>query len=91
MLMHISHACRACCLRIPAGPSQTTTPPTPVAVKAVTRNKLTTKLLENLDSEIRLLKGIKQRNVVELIECMVSAPRPDDDDPPDSMVACFAR
>ena len=46
-------------------------PPIPVAIKAVVRSKLTTKLLENLESEIRLLKGIKQRNVVELLDCLV--------------------
>ena len=43
-----------------------------MAIKAVVRSKLTTKLLENLESEIRLLKGIKQRNVVELVDCLVS-------------------
>lgn len=50
---------------------QTSNPATPVAIKAVIRSKLTTKLLENLESEIRLLKGIKQRNVVELLDCLV--------------------
>lgn len=43
-----------------------------MAIKAVIRSKLTTKLLENLESEIRLLKNIKQRNVVELLDCLVS-------------------
>ena len=41
-----------------------------MAIKAVTRNKLTPKLLDNLESEIRLLKGISHRNVVSLIDCL---------------------
>lgn len=49
---------------------QTVSPSLPVAIKAVTRNKLTPKLLENLESEIRLLKGITHRNVVTLIDCL---------------------
>lgn len=51
-------------------PGQSTSPPSPVAIKAVTRNKLTPKLLDNLESEIRLLKGINHRNVVELVDCL---------------------
>ncbi|GAA96795.1 uncharacterized protein L969DRAFT_79771 [Mixia osmundae IAM 14324] len=42
----------------------------PVAIKAVNRGKLTPKLLENLESEIRLLKGIAHPNVVELVDCL---------------------
>lgn len=49
---------------------QTVNPLLPVAIKAVIRSKLTSKLLENLESEIRLLKEIKQRNVVELLDCL---------------------
>ena len=39
-----------------------------VAIKAVIRSKLTTKLLENLESEISILKRITHRNIVELKE-----------------------
>ncbi|KAM0789543.1 hypothetical protein ACM66B_000357 [Microbotryomycetes sp. NB124-2] len=42
----------------------------PVAIKSVIRSKLTTKLLENLESEISILKRIKHRNIVELIDCL---------------------
>jgi serine/threonine-protein kinase ULK/ATG1 len=42
----------------------------PVAIKAVTRKKLTRKLLDNLESEIRLLKGIKHKHVTELVDCL---------------------
>lgn len=41
-----------------------------VAIKAVTRHKLTPKLLDNLESEIRLLKGIKHKHVTELVDCL---------------------
>lgn len=41
-----------------------------VAIKAVTRKKLTRKLLDNLESEIRLLKGIKHKHVTELVDCL---------------------
>lgn len=41
-----------------------------VAIKAVTRRKLTPKLLDNLESEIRLLKGINHRHVTELVDCL---------------------
>lgn len=51
--------------------AQTTTPPTPVAIKVVMRNKLTPKLSENLESEIRLLTGMKHGNIVELVDCVV--------------------
>ena len=47
----------------------------PVAIKAVIRSKLTTKLLENLESEISILKRITHRNIVELKDCLVSPPR----------------
>ncbi|KAM0753377.1 kinase-like protein [Meredithblackwellia eburnea MCA 4105] len=42
----------------------------PVAIKAVIRSKLTTKLLENLESEISILKRITHRNIVELKDCL---------------------
>ncbi|KAI5475162.1 serine/threonine protein kinase ATG1 [Pseudohyphozyma bogoriensis] len=42
----------------------------PVAIKAVIRSKLTTKLLENLESEISILKRIKHRNIVDLKDCL---------------------
>lgn len=56
--------------------AQTTTPPTPVAIKVVIRNKLTPKLLDNLESEIRLLTGISHGNIVELVDCLVRPLRP---------------
>lgn len=43
----------------------------PVAIKAVIRSKLTTKLLENLESEISILKRITHRYIVELKDCLV--------------------
>jgi serine/threonine protein kinase len=45
-----------------------------VAIKAVIRGKLTAKLLENLESEIAILKRITHRNIVELKDCLVSCP-----------------
>ncbi|GAA6004273.1 serine/threonine protein kinase ATG1 [Rhodotorula paludigena] len=42
----------------------------PVAIKSVIRSKLTTKLLENLESEISILKRIRHRNIVELKDCL---------------------
>lgn len=48
----------------------------PVAIKAVIRSKLTTKLLENLESEISILKRITHRNIVELKDCLVRLPFP---------------
>ena len=45
-----------------------------IAIKAVSRQKLTTKLLENLESEISILKAISHRNVVSLEDCFVSPP-----------------
>ncbi|KAL1412572.1 Serine/threonine-protein kinase [Vanrija albida] len=41
----------------------------PVAIKAVSRQKLTSKLLDNLESEINILKAISHRNIVALIDC----------------------
>ncbi|KAK4686792.1 serine/threonine-protein kinase ULK2, partial [Tremellales sp. Uapishka_1] len=41
----------------------------PVAIKAVSRQKLTSKLLENLETEINILKAINHRNVVSLQDC----------------------
>ncbi|GAA5826533.1 hypothetical protein JCM3770_006373 [Rhodotorula araucariae] len=41
-----------------------------VAIKSVIRSKLTTKLLENLESEISILKRITHRNIVELKDCL---------------------
>ncbi|KAI9484757.1 kinase-like domain-containing protein [Zychaea mexicana] len=40
-----------------------------VAIKSVLRSKLTKKLLENLESEISILKGIRHPHIVGLIEC----------------------
>lgn len=42
-----------------------------MAIKAVSRQKLTTKLLENLESEINILKAISHRNIVSLEDCFV--------------------
>jgi serine/threonine-protein kinase ULK/ATG1 len=42
---------------------------TPVAIKAVSRQKLTSKLLDNLESEINILKAISHRNIVALTDC----------------------
>ncbi|BEJ11706.1 hypothetical protein CspHIS471_0201660 [Cutaneotrichosporon sp. HIS471] len=42
---------------------------TPVAIKAVSRQKLTSKLLDNLESEINILKAINHRNIVALTDC----------------------
>jgi serine/threonine-protein kinase ULK/ATG1 len=44
----------------------------PVAIKAVSRGKLTPKLLENLEGEINIMKACIHRNVVALRECIVS-------------------
>ncbi|KAI8381091.1 kinase-like domain-containing protein [Radiomyces spectabilis] len=40
-----------------------------VAVKSVLRSKLTRKLLENLESEISILRAIRHPHIVGLIEC----------------------
>ncbi|GJJ68172.1 serine/threonine-protein kinase ULK2 [Entomortierella parvispora] len=42
----------------------------PVAIKSVLRSKLTKKLLENLASEINILKGIRHDHIVALVDCM---------------------
>lgn len=41
-----------------------------VAIKIVTRKKLTPKLLDNLEGEIAILKAIHHPNIVELKECL---------------------
>ncbi|RKP24493.1 kinase-like domain-containing protein, partial [Syncephalis pseudoplumigaleata] len=43
-----------------------------VAVKAVSRSKLTKKLLENLESEIKILKSVRHDHVVHLFDCQKS-------------------
>jgi serine/threonine-protein kinase ULK/ATG1 len=43
-----------------------------VAIKAVSRQKLTSKLLDNLESEINILKAINHPNIVALTDCFVS-------------------
>ncbi len=45
-------------------------PREPVAVKIVTRKKLTPKLLDNLEGEIAILKAIHHPNIVELKDCL---------------------
>lgn len=40
----------------------------------MSRQKLTSKLLDNLESEINILKVISNRNIVALIDCFVSPP-----------------
>ena len=44
----------------------------PVAIKSVLRSKLTKKLLENLASEINILKGIRHDHIVALVDCRVN-------------------
>ncbi|CAG8618112.1 7813_t:CDS:10 [Ambispora leptoticha] len=44
----------------------------PVAIKSVLRSKLTGKLLENLESEITILKGIRHIHIVQLVDCQKS-------------------
>lgn len=41
-----------------------------VAIKIVTRRKLTQKLLDNLEGEIAILKTVSHPNIVELIDCL---------------------
>lgn len=55
------------CLRLPLQKSRE-----PIAIKAVSRQKLTTKLLENLESEINILKAISHPNITALEDCFVS-------------------
>ncbi|RKP36641.1 kinase-like domain-containing protein, partial [Dimargaris cristalligena] len=43
-----------------------------VAIKSVARSQLTKKLLENLESEIAILKKARHENVVELLDCLKS-------------------
>ncbi|KAJ1972538.1 Serine/threonine-protein kinase [Dimargaris xerosporica] len=43
-----------------------------VAIKSVSRSQLTKKLLENLESEIALLKRANHPNVVSLLDCLKS-------------------
>ncbi|CAO3647586.1 unnamed protein product [Cunninghamella blakesleeana] len=43
-----------------------------VAIKSVLRSKLTKKLLENLESEITILKAIRHDHIVGLSECHVN-------------------
>ncbi|KAI9593623.1 kinase-like domain-containing protein [Syncephalis fuscata] len=43
-----------------------------VAVKAVSRSKLTKKLLENLEAEIKILKSVRHDHVVHLFDCQKS-------------------
>jgi serine/threonine-protein kinase ULK/ATG1 len=45
--------------------------PQVVAIKAVLREKLNRKLAENLESEIKILKGIKHENIVSLVDIVV--------------------
>ncbi|KNZ54887.1 ULK/ULK protein kinase [Puccinia sorghi] len=42
-----------------------------VAIKAVIKSKLTNKLFQNLQDEIKILKKIRHGNVVALVDCMV--------------------
>jgi serine/threonine-protein kinase ULK/ATG1 len=44
--------------------------PSKVAIKIVTRRKLTQKLLENLEGEINILRTVRHVNIVELINCL---------------------
>ncbi|RHZ79371.1 hypothetical protein Glove_149g34 [Diversispora epigaea] len=43
-----------------------------VAIKSVLRSKLTKKLFENLESEIKILKGIRHDHIVQLMDCQKS-------------------
>lgn len=43
-----------------------------VAIKTVSRSKLTTKLFENLQSEIEILKALSHRHITKLIDIVVS-------------------
>ncbi|CAG8458819.1 18097_t:CDS:10 [Acaulospora morrowiae] len=43
-----------------------------VAIKSVLRSKLTKKLLENLESEINILKSIRHDYIVQLVDCQKS-------------------
>ncbi|PIA13215.1 kinase-like protein [Coemansia reversa NRRL 1564] len=43
-----------------------------VAVKSVIRSSLTRRLLENLETEINILRAVKYQSIVELIDCLKS-------------------
>lgn len=43
-----------------------------VAIKTVSRSILTHKLLENLESEIAILKALRHKNITELTDIVVS-------------------
>jgi serine/threonine-protein kinase ULK/ATG1 len=45
-----------------------------VAIKSVLRSKLTRKLLENLESEIAILKSVRHPNIVDLLDCYAYTP-----------------
>jgi len=45
-----------------------------VAIKVVRRDILTAKLLDNLQSEIEILKSLSHRHITKLIDIVVSAP-----------------
>jgi serine/threonine protein kinase len=47
-----------------------------VAIKVVQRAKMTSKLLENLEAEITILKAIHHPNIVGLEDCLVRPARP---------------
>lgn len=47
-----------------------TSPVTRVAIKVVTRKKMTAKLLDNLEEEIRILRTVRHANIVELLDCL---------------------
>lgn len=42
---------------------------TVVAIKSVVRSKLTSKLLQNLEGEITIMKSLKHEHIVQLIDC----------------------
>ncbi|KAJ2689401.1 Serine/threonine-protein kinase [Coemansia spiralis] len=43
-----------------------------VAIKSVVRSSLTRRLLENLETEINILRTVKHESIVELIDCLKS-------------------
>ncbi|KAJ2713130.1 Serine/threonine-protein kinase [Coemansia spiralis] len=45
---------------------------TPVAVKSVVRSSLTRRLLENLETEINILRTVRHDSIVELLDCLKS-------------------
>lgn len=54
------------------GSSTSSRPVKEVAIKIVTRRKLTSKLLANLDIEIAILKEVSHHNIVELLDCLTN-------------------